>query len=467
MSIQGKKSTIITSKDPVGVLYGVFGFVRLMQTDKPVDSLSLAEEPVVSLRMLNHWDNLNGGIERGYAGRSLWRWNQLPEEQDQRYDDYARLCASVGINGVVLNNVNADSRILRQDYLEKVGTLADIFRNWGIQTYLSANFAAPMRPSDNFKGYSSRGIGKLDTADPLNPDVRKWWKNKTKEIYGLIPDFGGFLVKADSEGMHGPRAYKRTHVDGANMLADALKPHGGILIWRAFVYQIGKDRAMDAFNEFKKFDGQFMDNVIIQVKNGPLDFQPREPFTPLLGAMPNTQLAMEFQIAKEYLGQRTSLAYLGPMWSEILNSDTYAQGKGSIVAKVIDGSLHNQNISCIAGVANTGLNADWCGHVFNQANWYVFGRLAWNPRFSPDTIAEEWIKMTFRIDADTNAVIKKMMMGSYEAYVDYTMPLGLNFLASMANHYTPNPKRRGYYHRADSKGLGFDRTSHGSNYVSQ
>lgn len=468
LSIKGKKCTIITSKDSSGVLYGVFGFVRLMQTGKPIDSLSLSEEPDVNLRMLNHWDNLhNRYVTRGYAGLSLWNWDSLAYQEDQRHSDYARLCASIGINGVVLNNVNADSRILRQDYLEKVRALADIFRNWGIRTYLSASFIAPTRPSDNPKGFRRGGIGDLDTADPLNPEVRQWWKNKAKQIYTMIPDFGGFLVKADSEGMPGPRDYNRTHADGANMLADALKPYGGVLIWRAFVYQIGKDRAMDAFNEFKKFDGQFRDNVFIQVKNGPLDFQPREPFTPLFGAMPNTHLGMELQITKEYLGQRTTLAYLGTMWSEILNSDTYVKGKGSTVAKVIDGSLHKQNRTCIAGVANTGDNSDWCGHVFNQANWYAFGRLAWNLRLSPDTIAEEWIKMTFQSDPETNAVIRKMMMGSYDAYVDYTMPLGLNFLASMAHHYMPNPKGRTYYHRADSNGLGFDRTSQGSNYVSQ
>ncbi len=465
---EGKKNTFIVSKNEAGVLYGTFHFIRLMQTGTPANPLRITSEPAVQMRMLNHWDNLNGSIERGYGGRSLWKWDELPDQTDPRYREYARFCASIGINGVVLNNVNADPRILRPDYLEKVAVLAREFRAWGIRTYLSANFAAPMHPSDTpdrMKHWG--GIGNLDTADPLDPAVQEWWKKKATEIYRLIPDFGGFLVKADSEGMVGPRVYERTHLEGANMLADALAPHGGTLIWRAFVYGSSEDRALDAYLEFKPYDGEFRDNVFIQVKNGPLDFQPREPFTPLFGSMPQTHLALELQVAKEYLGHATTLAFLGSKWSEILGSDTYAKGSGSTVAKVIDGSLYGQKKTCIAGVANTGDGDEWCGSVFNQANWYAYGRLAWNPRLSADEIAEEWIKMTFECDLPTSMVIKSMMMGSYDAYVNYTMPLGLNFLVAMSDHYKPLPESRKKYHKADEGGIGFDRTSRGSNYVGQ
>jgi len=463
-----KETTVILSKDEAGVLYGTFHLIRLMQTGMPADPLSLSSEPAIQLRMHNHWDNLDGSIERGYGGKSLWKWDELPGQVNRQCHDYARFCASIGINGVVLNNVNADPRILRQDYLVKVAALADLFRTWGIRTYLSANFAAPMRPSDAGRGGKRlRGIGDLDTADPLDPAVAAWWKAKADEIYTLIPDFGGFLVKADSEGMPGPRTYNRSHAEGANMLADVLAPHGGTLIWRAFVYGRSKDRAMDAYHEFKPLDGQFRDNVFIQVKNGPLDFQPREPFTPLFGAMPDTDLSLELQIAKEYLGHATTLAYLGPMWTEILGSDTYAKGTGSMIAKVIDGSLFGREKSCIAGVANTGDGPEWCGSIFNQANWYAYGRLAWNPRLSAEEIAGEWTAMTFQCDPDTHATIRKMMMGSYQACADYTMPLGLNLLVAMSDHYTPSPGERMSFHKADAKGLGFDRTKNGSNYVGQ
>ena len=467
-NIDGRRTTIIVSPDDAGVLYGTFHFIRLMQTGAPVTSLDLVSEPAISIRMLNHWDNLNGSIERGYAGRSLWKWDELPGEVNNRCHQYARYCASIGINAVALNNVNADPRILRADYLSKVAALADVFRTWGIRTYLSANFAAPMHPSatpEKMKNWG--GIGNLDTADPLDPAVREWWKRKTAEIYALIPDFGGFLVKADSEGMKGPKTYGRTHVEGATMLADALAPHGGTLIWRAFVYGHSKDRAMDAYNEFTPFDGKFRDNVFIQVKNGPLDFQPHEAFNPLFGSMPHTLLAMELQVTKEYLGRATTLAYLGPMWSRILGSDTYAKGPGSTIAKVIDGSLHGQKTSCIAGVANTGDGPEWCGSIFNQANWYAFGRLAWDPSLSPETIADEWIDMTLHSDPDTRLVIRKMMMGSYDAMVDYKTPLGLNFLVAQGDHYTPDPANRKSYHMADATGLGFDRTKKGSNYAGQ
>lgn len=466
--LREKKCTVIVSKSDAGVLYGTFHFLRLMQTGRPVEPLSLSSEPAIELRMLNHWDNLDGSIERGYGGKSLWKWDELPDYVNQQCHEYGRFCASIGINGVVLNNVNADPKILQQDYLVKVAALTDVFRTWGIRTYLCANFAAPMRPSDvdrRVKGW--RGIGNLDTADPLEPAVVAWWKTKADEIYRLIPDFGGFLVKADSEGEPGPRSYQRTHAEGANMLADALAPHGGTLIWRAFVYGRSEDRAMDAYHEFKSLDGKFRDNVFLQVKNGPLDFQPREPFTPLFGAMPETHLALELQIAKEYLGHATTLAYLGPMWTEILGSDTYVKGSGSTIAKVIDGSVHGRKRSCISGVANTGDGPEWCGSIFNQANWYAYGRLAWDPRLSAEEIAGEWTVMTFQVNPDTHATLRKMMMGSYQACVDYMMPLGLNLLVAMSDHYKPSPETRMSFHKADALGVGFNRTKQGSNYVGQ
>ena len=469
ITIDGKSATVIVSPDDAGVLYGVFHLVRLMQTGEARSRLSLSSEPAITLRMLNHWDNLDGSIERGYGGRSLWKWEELPGQLSPRYEQYARYCASIGINAVVLNNVNANPRILREDYLKKVDVLAGIFRTWGIKTYLSVSFASPIRPSGKIEGRPRwRGVGDLVSADPLDPEVRQWWQAKVDEIYTLIPDFGGFLVKADSEGQPGPASYGRTHVDGANMLADALAPHQGTLIWRAFVYDNkGDDRAKEAYEEFKPFDGKFRDNVFIQVKNGPLDFQPREPFTPLFGGMPKTKLSLELQIAKEYLGHATTLAYLGPQWLEVLRADTFAEGEGSTLAKVIDGSLHGKDRSCIAGVANTGDGAEWCGSIFNQANWYAYGRLAWDPRMGAEQIAEEWIRMTFQCDAPTRATILEMMMGSYEAIVDYSMPMGLNLLCAYEGHYSPSPETRMSFHKADSKGIGFDRTRHGSNYVGQ
>ncbi|MFU8781319.1 MAG: alpha-glucuronidase family glycosyl hydrolase [Kiritimatiellia bacterium] len=464
---EGRKSTLITSGGDAGVLYGVFHFLRLMQAGKPIEGLCLRESPAAPLRMLNHWDDLNGYIERGYAGRSLWEWEKLPETVSPRYRDHARLCASLGINALVLNNVNADPRILRADYLEKVAVLAGIFREWGIQTYLSANFGAPMRPSDTpDKMKRWGGIGNLDTADPLDPQVEAWWTAKVNEIYALIPDFGGFLVKADSEGMPGPRKYKRTHIEGANMLARALKPQGGNLIWRAFVYGSSDDRARDAYDEFTPLDGQFLDNVILQIKNGPLDFQPCEPFTPLFGDMPQTRLSLEVQIAKEYLGHAASAAYMGPMWKEILQTDTYAEGEGSSIARMLKGELQEHRIECIAGVTNTGDEPGWCGHVLNPANWYAFGRLAWNPDLAPAVIAEEWTAMTFSCGLDARQIINEILMKSYDALVNYSMPLGLNFLCDW-NHYDPKPEMRAAYHHADRTGLGVDRTATGSKAVEQ
>jgi alpha-glucuronidase len=416
-------------------------------------------------RLLNHWDNLDGSIERGYAGTSLWKWNELPARIDPRVEDYGRANASLGINGVVLNNVNANPSILTAEYLQKCAALARALRPYGIRVYLSVNFAAPQI------------IGGLKTADPLDAGVARWWRDKASEIYGHIPDFGGFLVKANSEGQPGPQDYGRTHAEGANVLADAVAPHGGIVLWRAFVYSadVDPDRIKRAYLEFVPLDGRFRDNVIVQVKNGPLDFQPREPFSPLFGATPRTPLMAELQITQEYLGHSVHLVYLAPMWKEVLDADTYAAGPGSFVKKVIDGTLHGHRLNGIAGVANTGSDANWTGHDFAQANWYAFGRLAWNSDLGADEIADEWIAMTWGHSAPVRSTIKSLMLESHETYVDYTMPLGLHHLIG-GDHYAPMPEnpdpRRAdwsaiYYHRADTTGIGFDRTRKGSAAVDQ
>src|SRR5690348_2561315 len=363
------RTIVVTGNSGAGVLYGTFALIRELQLGHPLDDLNLRSSPAYPLRMLDHWDNLDGTVERGYAGKSLWNWAALPGRIDPRYIDYARANASIGINGVVLNNVNADPKILTGDYLKKVAALADIFRPYGIRVFLSVRFSSPIE------------IGGLKTADPLDPAVAAWWRAKADEIYRLIPDFGGFLVKANSEGQPGPQDYHRTHADGANMMADAVAPHGGLIMWRAFVYSQNdkEDRVKQAYSEFEPLDGKFRPNVLLQVKNGPLDFQPREPVHPLFGAMPRTPLMLEVQITKEYLGLNTNLAYLGTMWQETLQTDTYAAGKGSTVAKVVDGSLQGYRQTGIAGVANVGADRNWCGSHFDQANWYAFGRLAWDP----------------------------------------------------------------------------------------
>ncbi|QBG48074.1 alpha-glucuronidase [Verrucomicrobia bacterium S94] len=463
--IKDKKVTLIVSKTDVGVLYGVFHFIRLMQTQRSIDSLSIIEEPKIDLRMLNHWDNLDRSVERGYAGRSLWKFEELPENKDPRYTDYARYCASLGLNGAAINNVNADATILTDENLKKIKVLADVFREWGITLYLSANFSAPVKPSLGRHGIRGTGIGDLDTADPQDPIVQDWWKKKVADIYELIPDFGGFVVKANSEGMLGPKTYGRSHVDGANMFADVLKPYGGIILWRAFVYGGSNDRTKDAYREFKPLDGMFRENVFLQVKNGPIDFQPCEPFSPLFGAVPKTQLALELQITKEYLGQSTTLTYLGPMWRDVLDADIYGHGE-SVLADVVDGTL-GQERTCMAGVANTGDGYDWCGNVFNQANWYAFGRLAWNPRLTSEEIADEWISMTFNCDAETRKTINQMMQGSYDANVDYSMPLGLTHIFEKGSHYGPGPAAWPMYHHADKKAVGIDRTKRGTDYAGQ
>ena len=464
-------TTVIAANRDIGVLYGVYAYLRLVQTGQGVDRIDTVSAPKVNHRLLNHWDNLDGHVERGYSGASLWDWWKLPDYKDPRYVDYARANASIGINGAVLNNVNAEADSLTAPYIAKAAALADVFRPYGIKVYLSARFSAPIE------------IGGLKTADPLDPAVKAFWTAKADEIYKAIPDFGGFLVKANSEGQPGPQDYGRTHADGANMLADAVGSHGGIVMWRAFVYSHEQpdDRAKQGFSEFKPFDGKFRDNVIVQVKNGAIDFQPREPFHPLFGAMPKTNLGMEFQITKEYLGFATHLAYLGPLFEETLRADTYARGKGSTVAKVVDGELHRgtlykSGLTGMAGVANIGSDRNWSGSHFDQANWYVFGRLAWNPELSARAIAEEWTRMTFSNEDDVVQPIVAMMMGSREAVVDYMTPLGLHHLMGRSHHYGPGPWVEGgpradwtsvYYHRASKDGIGFDRTTRGSDAVSQ
>lgn len=439
----------LTSPTETGLLYAAYHLLRMQETGQNVVEAQTTENPAYNLRILNHWDNMDRTVERGYAGQSLWNWEELPNTLSDRYKEYARANASIGINGTVLNNVNASPKILSAEYLQKVKALADIFRPYRLRVYLSVNFASPM------------ALDSLSTADPLDKEVIRWWKNKVKEIYRIIPDFGGFLVKANSEGQPGPCDFGRTHAEGANMLADALKPYKGIVMWRAFVYSPSDaDRAKQAYLEFEPLDGQFRNNVIVQVKNGPIDFQPREPYSPLFGAMQHTPLMAEFQVTQEYLGHSNHLAYLAPMWKEFFE----------FVAPA--------SLKAVAGVANIGTDANWCGHTFAQANWYAFGRLAWQPSLSSGNIADEWLKQTFGSQpSDINAQLKKMMLDSHEAVVNYMMPLGLHHIFAWGHHYGPEPWCSipgarpdwlpSYYHRADKQGIGFDRSSKGSNAVAQ
>jgi len=439
----------LTSPTETGLLYAAYHLLRMQETGQNVVEAQTTENPAYNLRILNHWDNMDRTVERGYAGQSLWNWEELPNTLSDRYKEYARANTSIGINGTVLNNVNASPKILSAEYLQKVKALADIFRPYGLRVYLSVNFASPM------------ALDSLSTADPLDKEVIRWWKNKVKEIYRIIPDFGGFLVKANSEGQPGPCDFGRTHAEGANMLADALKPYKGIVMWRAFVYSPSDaDRAKQAYLEFEPLDGQFRNNVIVQVKNGPIDFQPREPYSPLFGAMQHTPLMAEFQVTQEYLGHSNHLAYLAPMWKEFFE----------FVAPA--------SLKAVAGVANIGTDANWCGHTFAQANWYAFGRLAWQPSLSSGNIADEWLKQTFGSQpSDINAQLKKMMLDSHEAVVNYMMPLGLHHIFAWGHHYGPEPWCSipgarpdwlpSYYHRADKQGIGFDRSSKGSNAVAQ
>lgn len=463
---KGKKITVITAPEEIGVLYGTFHFLKLLQTHQSIDKLDIESSPRIDLRVLNHWDNLDRTVERGYAGFSLWDWHKLPGYIDPRYHDYARANASIGINGTVVTNVNANARVLSAHYLEKVAALADVFRPYGIKIYLTARFSAPIE------------LGRLKTADPLDETVQQWWKDKVKEIYTHIPDFGGFLVKANSEGQPGPQNYNRNHADGANMLADAVAPFNGVVMWRAFVYddKVPDDRAKQAYNEFKPLDGTFRKNVLIQVKNGAIDFQPREPFHPMFGTIPNTPLMMEFQLTQEYTGFSTHLVYLANQFKECLDADTHAKGAGSTVAKVIDGSVDNHQLSGIAGVANIGTDRNWTGHPFAQANWYAYGRLAWDHQRSAQDIAEEWIRMTFTNDASFVNPAKEIMDNSWETTISYMTPLGLHHIMGWSHHYGPAPwikdKHRAdwtsvYYHQASKEGIGFNRTATGSNAIAQ
>ena len=467
----------VQANTELGVLYGVYELLRHQQTGQIIRD-EFTSNPSYERRILNHWDNMDGSIERGYAGKSFFwhdedRGYAVTEQDKKLWKEYAQANASIGINGTVINNVNASHLTLTPECLQKVKTIAEVLRPYGIKTYLSVKFSSPSL------------MGGLENSDPLNQDVVKWWRNKVKEIYALIPDFGGFLVKANSEGQPGPQDYGRTHVDGANMLADALKPYGGIVMWRAFVYEANSnDRACQAYKEFQPLDGLFRDNVIVQVKNGPIDFQPREPFTPLFGAMKKTSVMPELQITQEYLGHSIHLVYLAPIWEETLKSDTYSEGAGSTVARVTDGSIYPQKHTAIAGVANTGLDKNWCGHHFAQANWYAFGRLAWNNQLNSEKIADEWLKLTFApktktVDWDVSflAPIKQVMLESNETAVNYMMPLGFHHIFAPSDHYGPGPWwgpagvridwTPPYYHKADASGVGFDRTNKGSDAVSQ
>ena len=462
----------ITASNPIGLLYGAYELIRLQNTDayntgsgnqqnfsKAIDE---TEKPQVGLRILNHWDNLDGSIERGYAGKSIFKWEEIKlgkngkggsisKSLHDRLITYARANASLGINGSVLNNVNASPKMMTAEYINKVKVIANILRPYGIRVYLSINFASPM------------ALGYTKTADPLDKKVQQWWKKKAKEIYATIPDFGGFLVKANSEGQPGPGDYHRTHADGANMLADAVKPYGGIIMWRSFVYGAnhkGEDRVKQAVSEFKGMDGKFRDNVILQSKNGPLDFQPREPYAPIFDNIRQTPQIAELQITQEYLGQSKHLTYLAPMWKEFF------------------GFVNPSKLVGISGVANIGDDANWCGHPFSQANWYAFGRLAWNPSLSAEEIAHEWLVQTYENqDEKFTKPVEMMMMTSREACVNYMMPLGLHHIFKFDHHYGPEPDGfiasyplewcPVYYHKADAKGIGFDRSSKGTDAVGQ
>lgn len=470
------KENSIEALSDLGILYGTYELLRRQQTEQVYNSF--VSNPSYQFRILNHWDNLDGSVERGYAGKSIfWRAGDkafvVTENDKLLWQEYARANASIGINGSVLNNVNTVPEMLSENYLKRVKAIAHALRPYGIKTYLSINFATPIK------------LGSLKTADPLDADVIKWWKKKVAEIYTLVPDFGGFLVKANSEGQPGPQDYGRTHVDGANMLADILKPHGGLVMWRAFVYRASEtDRTKQAYSEFLPLDGKFRDNVIVQVKNGPLDFQPREPFSPLFGAMKRTALMPELQITQEYLGHSNQLVFLSVMWEEFLNSNTYCNGEPSPISKCTDGSIFDQKYTAIAGVANIGIDENWCGHDFAQANWYAFGRLAWNNSLTSTSIADEWLKLTFPAKKDNTelwkndflAPVKQMMLQSREAAVNYSMPLGLHHIFAGDHHYGPGPWyapniRKDwtppYYHQAGPDGIGFNRGYSGSKAVDQ
>ena len=462
----GPQDRKIVAKTEIGALYGKYALQRMERTGQAGGCIDILEEPSYERRILNHWDNLDNTVERGYAGWSIWHWDEpLPAELIRQY---SQLNASIGINGSVLNNVNAAPEMLRRDYLERASEIADIMRPYGIQVYLSVNFSSPAV------------LGGLETSDPLDERVRTWWDAKVAEIYSLIPDFGGFLVKANSEGRPGPQDFGRTHADGANMLADALAPYDGIVMWRAFVYSPkSADRANQAVEEFEPLDGQFRENVLIQIKNGPVDFQPREPFSPLFGRMSKTALMPEFQITQEYLGFSNHLVYLVPLFKECLDSDTYCKGEGSTVGAITTGKVYpdTYKTTAIAGVANIGRDANWCGHDFAQSSWYGFGRRAWDMKLTPEEIAIEWLEQTFTADWKFTYPVSEMMLTSRETAVNYMMPLGFHHLFAWEHHYGPEPWCEidgaradwlpKYYHKADAYGVGFDRTRQGSGNVDQ
>ena len=465
--VSGHPVTVIAGGGERGALYGAFRYLRHLQLHGSAVSIDIKDQPRNNLRQLNHWDNwrpsrVHGSIERGYAGRTLWRWRELPETIDPRYRDYARANASIGINGTVINSVNAQIDFIRTDNLPKVAALADVFRAYGIQLFLSVRYDSPM------------ALGGLEKSDPLDPAVQAWWNAKVTEIYEHIPDFGGFLVKGDSEGQPGPLRYGRNHAVGANMLADALRPHGGIVMWRTFVYGravqrfVSRDRVKQGFEVFQPLDGQFADNVILQAKNGPLDFQVREPVNPLFGQMPATQVGIELQLTQEYTGTHVALCWLMPQWREVYDFDTMAKGPGSTVARQLDGSLFGHKHSLVAGVANTGSDRNWTGHPMAQANWYGFGRQAWDPSLDPKMIADEWTRMTFSHDDKVVQAITNMLLGSWQTYENFTHPLGLNLMIERGTRRLhPTPAARQSFHRASRTGVGFDRTREGSGYVDQ
>lgn len=460
----------IMAKSDRGILYGVYHFLRLLQTEQELTNINTWEAPVNPLRMINHWDNMDGSIERGYAGNSIFYKDYQLTDNLERVRDYARLLASIGINSIAVNNVNVhqeETRLIK-DRLEIAENLAGIFRDYGIKVFLSINFASPIQLSG------------LSTADPLDEKVREWWRQVVVEIYQRIPDFGGFLVKADSEDRPGPFTYNRNHAEGANMLAEALEPFGGVLIWRCFVYNCRQDwrdrstdRAKAAYENFKPLDGQFADNVILQIKNGPMDFQVREPVAPLFGAMKDTNQLLELQITQEYTGQQIHLCYLAPQWKEILDFDTFAQGSGSYVKRIIDGSLFNRRRSGFAGVANVGESVNWTGHTLAQANLFAYGRLAWNPDFSVEEITEQWVRCAFGNGQEVVETICRMLLDSWEIYEKYTAPLGIGWMVNPGRHYGPSVdgyeySRWGTYHRADCFGIGVDRAVRtGTGYAGQ
>ncbi|MFS0862629.1 alpha-glucuronidase family glycosyl hydrolase [Fredinandcohnia sp. 179-A 10B2 NHS] len=466
-----KNKLYVIGKTDKGVLYGVFHLLRMIQQEADLHSLDIVEAPVNQLRMINHWDNMDGSIERGYAGKSIFYKDYQFIRNWNRIKDYARLLSSVGINGVSINNVNVheiESKLITSEYLPDVAKVADIFRGYGIKTYLSANYASPIQ------------LGDLDTADPLDEGVRSWWKEKVKEVYNYIPDFGGFVVKADSEHRPGPFTYNRTHADGANMLGEALKPFGGVVFWRCFVYNCLQDwrdrktdRARAAYDHFKPLDGQFLENVVLQIKNGPMDFQVREPVSPLFGAMSETNQVLEFQVTQEYTGQQRHLCYLIPQWKEVLDFDTHAKGEGSTVKKVVSGSLYHNTLSGITAVSNIGDDLNWNGHTLAQANFYGYGRLIWNPDLKTDEITEEWVEQTFGKNELVFEKLKDMLHTSWSIYEKYTAPLGVGWMVNPSHHYGPNVDGYEYdvwgtYHFADWKGIGVNRTlKDGTGYTGQ